>query len=323
MIEMKRLKANVIHSPSPLLGERGLGGEGMSAATELVDRRIEDPSPPDPLSPKRGEGGKELRPGPLSPKRGVGGNGMVALLLAASISPAAGCTGLVDLDRAVTHPPVPVVPVGHPAAVPVTPVAAPMTLPRFLGIDNCLRRLGLAGHLVRDKAATIVPALAPGTPVLPISHPANADSPSPVVANAHKLHKAKINQAAKFKAIATLADTDCAANPLVEEALLAALDDPSPEVRIAAIEAVRQSRRGCDVGCSGCCSAAIRVKLTHIVFDKRDGCCYCEPSSKARRLARLTLDDCGGPAPDVSVWMEPAVPTELPPPHIIEMMPAP
>ncbi len=48
-------------SPSPLLGERGSGGEGMSAAIELTDRRPQDPSPPDPLSPKRGEGGEEFK----------------------------------------------------------------------------------------------------------------------------------------------------------------------------------------------------------------------------------------------------------------------
>ncbi len=59
-------------SPSPLLGERGLGGEGMSPAIEPTAQRPKNPSPPAPLSPKRGEGEKELEVDPLSPKRGEG-----------------------------------------------------------------------------------------------------------------------------------------------------------------------------------------------------------------------------------------------------------
>ncbi len=47
---------------------------GCVLSIEPEDRRLKDPSPPDPLSPKRGEGEKELRlpPDPLSPKRGEG-----------------------------------------------------------------------------------------------------------------------------------------------------------------------------------------------------------------------------------------------------------
>ncbi len=59
-------------SPSPLLGERGLGGEGMSAGIKPATRHPEDPSPPGPLSPKRGEGEKRWKTRPLCPKRGEG-----------------------------------------------------------------------------------------------------------------------------------------------------------------------------------------------------------------------------------------------------------
>ncbi len=45
---------------------------GCPLSIELGVRRPEDPSPPVPLSPKRGEGGKEFEAGPLSPKRGEG-----------------------------------------------------------------------------------------------------------------------------------------------------------------------------------------------------------------------------------------------------------
>ncbi len=62
-----------IGSPSPLLGERGLGGEGMCGKYCVGGRRLQNPSPPDPLSPKRGEGEKDLGAAP-SPRSGARGS---------------------------------------------------------------------------------------------------------------------------------------------------------------------------------------------------------------------------------------------------------
>ncbi len=44
----------------------------MRGPGPIFDLQCKYPSPPGPLSPKRGEGGKEIGPGPLSPKRGEG-----------------------------------------------------------------------------------------------------------------------------------------------------------------------------------------------------------------------------------------------------------
>ncbi len=54
------MTSNEHGSPSPLLGERGLGGEGMSAAVAPDGSMLVYPSPPGPLSPKRGEGEKDF-----------------------------------------------------------------------------------------------------------------------------------------------------------------------------------------------------------------------------------------------------------------------
>lgn len=192
-----------------------------------------------------------------------------------------------------------------------------MTLPRFLGLDVVARRTVLVGKLAREKAATVVPALAPKPLALPVSDPANAESPSPAVANAHKVKKAKAAKAAKVKAVVALGLEDCVGDPLVEEGILAALDDPHAEVRIKAIEAIMRSRRGCDNCCNGgCCSVPIRQKLTTMVYEKTGPCCWLEPNSKARRLARLALDGCGGPLPAVLPTVE-TMPAEFPPAEII------
>lgn len=225
-----------------------------------------------------------------------------------------GCASLTELEQASRRPPL----IGADGNV----VAQPMTLPRFLGLDVCARRSVLFGQIVREKAAVVAPVLAPAPLTLPLSHPANADSPSPAVAAAHKVKKAKAAKAAKVKAVALLAGEDCSADPLVEEGLLAALDDASADVRIAALEAVLRSTRGCDVGCGGCCSVAIRAKLSWMVFEKTGPSCWAEPNSKARRLARLALDACGGPAPSLHCDCIDGqdVPYETPPAEIVEQI---
>ncbi|TWU56281.1 hypothetical protein [Rubripirellula reticaptiva] len=243
----------------------------------------------------------------------------LSLLLGfASVPLVSGCASLDALDRQATTPIV----VGADGLV-VPQAESSMTLPRFLGIDNVARRAArktiLLAQLTREKAAVVVPALEPKPLSLPLSHPANAASPSPAVAGAHKVKKAKAVEAAKVKAMAVLAGEDCVTNPHVEEGILAALDDVSANVRIAAVEAVIASRRGCDPGCSGCCSDAIRRKLTRMVFEKTGPCCWFEPNSKARRLARLALDACGGPLDPASCGCvtETEFPIETPPSELV------
>lgn len=233
-----------------------------------------------------------------------------------------GCAGLSALDkRAQSH--VPVVPSGA-----IVAPEKPMTLPRFLGVDACVRKSVLLCQLTRERLAVVVPALEPKPLALPLSHPANADSPSPAVAGAHKVQKAKAAKAAKIKAVAYLAGEGCLENPHVEEGILAALDDVSAEVRVAGVEAViESSRRGCESGCqscsNGCCTDSIRSKLTTMVFEQSAPGCWLEPSSKARRLARLALDLCGGPMQCDSCVETEKFPMEVPPPELIEAITAP
>ncbi len=256
---------------------------------------------------------------PHPPKTNRTNPALLAMVALVCIFGGTGCASLAALDRSAQNH----VPRSH--GIPVEAKPAPMTLPRFLGADVVIRRTVLLCQVVREKAAIAVPALEPKPLALPLSHPASADSPSPAVAGAHKTQKAKAAKAAKVKAIAILAGEDCATNPHVEEGLLAALDDVSSDVRIAAIEAVLRSRRSCEVGCNdclgGCCSPAIRAKLTTMVFEKSGPNCWLEPSSKARRLARLALDACGGPVDATACnCQSDNVPLEVPPPEIVSQV---
>ncbi|QDT03961.1 hypothetical protein K227x_23470 [Rubripirellula lacrimiformis] len=235
-----------------------------------------------------------------------------------------GCASLEALDHQATAP----IAVGPDGLVIPHPESS-MTLPRFLGVDtiarSTCRKTVLLGQIACEKASAVLPALEPKPLTLPLSHPANAASASPAVAAAHKMKAAKAAEAAKVKALGALAGEDCTTNPLVEEAVLAGLDDVSAKVRIAAIDVVIISRRGCDVGCGGCCSDPIRRKLTRMVFQQTGPCCWFEPDSKARRLARLALDACGGPLdPDACGCATDAsgdqFPIESPPPELIQQI---
>lgn len=231
---------------------------------------------------------------------------LLPLLLAAGGTSTVGCAGLSPLDYPKEHPPVCIPPIVEPPE--------PMTLPRFLGVDVLCERTAILARSTRETIATYVPVLEPHPLPKPLSHPDNAASPSPAVANVHKVKQAKAEAKVKAKAVAELAKLDCAQNPLVEEGLLAALDDPSADVRAAAAEAVLQSRKTCTNGCVGCCSPHIRAKLSMIVFQRTEDGCWIEPDSRVRRLARLALDGCGGPvATDCFDCQPDALPLETPP----------
>ncbi|MEM9825895.1 MAG: hypothetical protein AAF958_04865 [Planctomycetota bacterium] len=244
-----------------------------------------------------------------------------------------GCAGLVDLDRrtlqaSAATPGMPNSAGGFAAGGDAMPGAAPpMTLPRFLGLDVLARRTRLATRLAHEKVGHRLPALAPKPLPAPITDPSSASHPSPAVAAAHKAHKAKAAKAAKIKAVGFLAESDCGGDPHIQQGLIAALDDPDSDVRIAALHAVLRSTRGCGTQCGQCCSEAIQQRLRHIAFARRSEQCFMEPSSKARRLARLALDACNQQACgacencDAGYTGEMIVPeqaTELPPEAILQ-----
>lgn len=251
---------------------------------------------------------------------------LIAIML--SVLTSGGCVGLANLDHQLNSP------TAHPAphvggslgAPPLAGTAPPMTLPRFLGLDVVARRCHLAKSLVHEQIGHYIPVLKPMPLPVPLNHPSNATHPSPAVAAAYQVQQAKADTVAKVAAVKVLAGESCHDNPQIEAGLLAALDDSSPEVRVAAIEAVLRSTRNCGDACGRCCSPAIVRRLSEIAYARKDEACFVEPSSQARRVARLAINACvshcgceNANCDDYLPGMEASMyPDEAPAPQIIE-----
>ncbi|MFO0921555.1 MAG: hypothetical protein U0905_03600 [Pirellulales bacterium] len=210
--------------------------------------------------------------------------------------------------------------VAPPVATPTAPgVAPPMTLPRYLGVNSVAHGMHRVIYRSRLRLSTYIPALEPAPAAaapMALGDPACLQSPAPAVAAAASIQQAEAAAPAKVKALAYLATIDCSRNPQVEEAILAALDDPSDSVRIAAIQAVVDGASHCGPcasGCGGCCTPAIRSKLMRMATETLPNGCFFEPNAKARRLARIAMEQCG-PSTQIATLG----PEEVPPAAVVE-----
>ncbi len=226
---------------------------------------------------------------------------------------------MVTACGCVAAPPPAPATLGIGGAVP----PAPMTLPRYLGIETVthgFRRTVYRGRLFVSHYLPALEPLPPGAHPVALGDPQCLQSPAPSVAAAAAIQQADAAAPAKIQAIQFLSKVDCANNPQVEEALLAGMNDPVEGVRSAAVQAVidGMSRCGncssCATNCGGCCTQAIHSELYRLAFMKNDQGCYCEPSPHVRRLARLALNACACPTPAITS----PVPEELPAPEVIQ-----
>lgn len=197
------------------------------------------------------------------------------------------------------------------------PAPAPITLWSFLGVDQLIVHHRIKHEQAMARLGQYFPDLEPGPPLLLNASPAAAASPSIAVQNAAHVLAIEQQTPQKIKAIKAVAEVGAAAYPQVEEALLAGMDDRSPKVRLAAVEAVLRTAGDpcdpCDI--SGNCTPAIRHRLWDLGYAVGPDGCPIEPSAPVRRIARLALEACGGPLP---VPCPPPVPLEQPAPEIIE-----
>jgi hypothetical protein len=137
----------------------------------------------------------------------------------------------------------------------------------------------------------------PGTerkdPIKRIADPANLESENPAIKKAAQIKADQDLAPQKIKAIKFLATVGCGCYPGVADALLAALDDCTEEVRYEAAVALCQvAGNPCDNCKNGCCNAKIMQKLHDMAFGQDDKCCWKETSARVRAAAELALNSC-------------------------------
>ena len=228
--------------------------------------------------------------------------GIVAALLAALLV----CTGC----NLLAPPPSALPPLAAPAAAPAAAAPAAAGAPHvgFIGRAFCGLRI-LIGR-IQARLGMRFPGLEGKPPLTAISDPANLESPTPAVKTAAEVKADEDAAPQKIKALRYLAGIGCTeCYPDIEKAMRAALDDCTESVRYEAVKAIRKTAGDPCQAClaTRCCKPEILKRLREMAYDMREGCCYKEPSSRVRRLARLVLAECNG-----AVIVEPAEPMEGP-----------
>lgn len=215
---------------------------------------------------------------------------------------AAMCLGCATVPAAAPTPPA-------SAAAPVTtgpativvgqdPCCPKQTLPEFLGITGLFQAGGALVTRIRSRLGMRFPGLEGRPPVLPITDPANLDSPNPAVSAAAEVKAQEDAADQKIKGLRYLATIGCGGcYPDVEQALLAGLDDCTEAVRYEAASGLRRTAGNPCHFCRSdkCCSPAVQRKLQEVAYGADDYTgCPTEPSARVRRMARLALAGCGG-----------------------------
>jgi hypothetical protein len=197
------------------------------------------------------------------------------------------------------------------------PPSAPLTLWNFLGIPQGL-------HKIRD-ATFNKKGNFPGAERLPpmkaIADPENLKSDNPAIKAAAAIKTEEDLAPQKIKALKYLSTIGCDSGcyPEVKEALMAALEDCTEEVRYQAVlaiqDAITQHCVMCDKAC--CCSEDMTLKLSQRAYERDDHGCFIEPSERVREAAKIVMCTCcPGRGPTSETPTEPlpeGAPTPMPP----------
>ncbi|MEM6470379.1 MAG: hypothetical protein AAF802_12555 [Planctomycetota bacterium] len=181
------------------------------------------------------------------------------------------------------------------ASAQTPPVSAPTpTFWRFMGIPQGLQK-------IRDVTVNRrgnFPGLERKPAIKRIGDPSNLASDNPAIKAAAEIKQAEDMKAQKIKAIKFLAKMGCGCydkDDKITDALLAAMDDCTPDVRLAAIEAIEDAANGeCCTKCgsTSCCSEKVTKRLSEIAYERDDTGCCLEPSAEIREAAAKALCVC-------------------------------
>lgn len=174
------------------------------------------------------------------------------------------------------------------------PAAPQPTIWRFMGIPQGLQKI----RDVTTNRRGNHPNLERKPPLKRIGDPANLESENPAIKAAAEIKQAEDMKAQKIKAIKFLAKMGCGCyntEDKITDALIAAMDDCTPDVRLASIEAIEETASGecCSkCGSTSCCSEKVTKRLSEIAYERDDSGCYLEPSAEIRKAAAKALCIC-------------------------------
>ncbi len=178
------------------------------------------------------------------------------------------------------------------AAAP--PVPAPSTLWSFLGIPQGVKKV--QGALTNRRGNR--PGTEPKDALKALNDPANLESPDAAIKRAAEIKKAEDLKPQKIKAIKYLASIGCGCydkDGSVTDALVAAAEDCTEDVRLATMQQIHSAATGkCCSNCGQvcCCNDKMLKKLAQIAYERDEFGCYGEPSKRVRCAAATALAAC-------------------------------
>lgn len=173
-------------------------------------------------------------------------------------------------------------------------VAAPPTLWSFLGVPQGVKKV--QGALTNRRGNR--PQAEPKDALKALNDPANLESPDAAIKRAAEIKKAEDLKPQKIKAIKYLASIGCGCydkDGSVTDALVAAAEDCTEDVRLATMQQIQSAATGkCCSNCGQvcCCNDKMLKKLAQIAYERDEFGCYSEPSKRVRGAAATALAAC-------------------------------
>jgi hypothetical protein len=199
---------------------------------------------------------------------------------------------------------------------------APHTVWHALGIPQAYKHITDTTLNRKGKH----PGLEKKPPLKKLADPANLKSDIPAIKKAAEIKEQEDLAPQKIKAIKYLGQTGCGCYGGVAEALTAALEDCTEEVRYAAALAIVQSlSTNCQICKKTCCTKALAAKMHERAFEQDAEGCFIEPSDRVRAVLQEALNDCPPDMRDVGPIVIPpdTVPPDTVPPPDAPVVPPP
>ena len=197
---------------------------------------------------------------------------------------------------------------------------APSTVWHALGIPQAYKCIADARLNRKGKH----PGLERKPPLKALADPANLKSDVPAIKKAAEIKQQEDLAPQKVKAVKYLGQIGCGCYGGVAEALTAALEDCTEEVRYAAALSIVQALySNCQVCKKTCCTKELAAKMHERAYAQDETGCFLEPSERVRAVLMEALNDCPPDMRDIGPVIIPddTVPPDAVPPPDAPLVP--